>query len=534
MKRLILMALAFVIIAGCLKPEDFQIKNVRAEEWKSSWALPIVNSKLNLGDLVTRFDNYNPLKKDSTGFFTLLYESDDVNFNAGTHFKISNQTFSTGDIFPPGVTGTSSFSGSINSSKNGDFTYTGSNGEKLEILKLKSGTLQVVLNSSFQHNLQYTLTFPHLKKAGVALVITDAINHPTQTSTKNIDLSGYDADLTAGVSGQFNLFSYQIAYGITGTGNPISTSDKIEATVSLSNIGYSYVDGYLGNYDISIPPSIAEIELFDNSISSSIIFEDPRINVIITNSLGAPSTATLQTLSAENRDGNTANFTGTILNNPFTINAPTISELGQRKTTKFVINKSNSNIQSVMAITPNKVRFSGKLTINPSGNTGAKNFMTDTSVLKLKIETELPCWFKTSGIKLQDTIEFSLPNPDTNVVSLVKIKLMTENAFPIYAGVQAYFADASYKIIDSLIVPPHDIIAEAPVNASGYVTGSTNDYSEITMEKARYDIISATSKYIIIKGLIKNSGGVAQNVRITDANYLGLKISLYADVLIKY
>jgi hypothetical protein len=106
-----------------------------------------------------------------------------------------------------------------------------------------------------------------------------------------------------------------------------------------------------------------------------------------------------------------------------------------------------------------------------------------------------------------------------------------ENAFALYANVQLYFTDSNYVTLDSLIVPSHDILGEAPVDASGKVIGSKRVESTFDMDRMRYQKIGRRTHYAIVKGLLKTSG--TGSIKINSSNSLRVQLAARAKFRIK-
>ena len=170
---------------------------------------------------------------------------------------------------------------------------------------------------------------------------------------------------------------------------------------------------------------------------------------------------------------------------------------------------------------PKLVIYNGRLQINPAA-IPVYNFITDQSTVSLVADAELPAWFHIIRFTLQDTVKLELP-VDTSLVRKAEFKMLMDNGFPVYGGVELYFADANYNILDSLIPSNKDILSEATVDAGGHVTSHSQAISTFTLEHDRYNAMAPKVRYALIHGNLKSSG--KGDVKILSSNTLLVKLA---------
>ncbi len=523
-----------VVVFSCLKKGDLNLKNLTVSGWQPDWAVPLTNTTLTLKNLVQHAYSGNVLTTDSTGLYSIHYDGRLLSANASDYVKIPDQNFNTSAIPLSSPISMSSFTGTVSDTFSDHFSYTDTSGEQLNHLNLKSGNLQIQIQSSYQQNISATVLLPTIKKNGVPLSITFAMNYPTTNANQNLDLSNYKIDFTNGNTTN-NYLPYKISYNITGTGNPISTTDNIVANINLTNLQFSFVDGYLGHHSIPINRDTIAIEIFNNTLNANIFLENPVIKLSVDNSFGVSAVGTFSTFEGITKQGVINNIGGNFFNNPITLNGPTT--VGATAVNNYQIDKTNSNVQNVFNPAPNRVVFQGNISINGSG-TPTYNFITDTSKIIVNAEAILPAWFRIIDFSLQDTFALGFPR-DTDILNRVQFKLLCENAFGLYAAVQLYFTDSAYHVLDSLIVPINgaqqtNIIAQAPVNASGVVNGSTTSQTIFDMDKTRYQHIANRVRHGLVRGNLQSSGSSSNiSVQIHAKDYLRVQLAAHLWLNIK-
>ncbi len=531
--RFAILILFSIIVFSCLKKDDLSFKNLAVTGWQPDWAVPLTNTTLTLKNLVQHAYSGNILTTDSTGLYSIHYDGRLLSAYASDYVKIPDQNFNTSSIpLSTGFTGT--FTGTITDTFSDHFSYTDTTGAQLNHLNLKSGSLQIQIQSTYQQNISATVLLPTIKKNGVPLSITFAMNYPTTTANQNLDLSNYKIDFTNGNTTN-NYLPYKISYSLTSTGNPISSTDNIVANVNLTNLQFSFVDGFLGHHSIPINRDTIAIEIFNNTLNANIFLENPIIKLIVDNSFGVSAVGTFNTFEGITKQGIINNIGGNFFNNPIALNGPTT--IGTTVVNHYQIDKTNSNVQNVFNPAPNRVVFQGNISINGSG-TPTYNFITDTSKIIVNAEAVLPAWFRIIDFSLQDTFALGFPR-DTNILNRVQFKLLCENAFGLYAAVQLYFTDSTYHILDSLIVPLNgaqqtNIIAQAPVNANGVVNGSTTAQTIFDMDRTRYKRIASRVRHGLVRGNLKSSSSSSGiSIQIHSKDYLRVQLAAHLWLNIK-
>lgn len=511
-KYLSILLVSSIILAGCLKSDDLKLNNVKIGDWKPDWAVPLLNTTLSLDKLVKPSDY---ISIDGTGLYSLRYQGKLFTATASDYIKIPDQNYTTPPYTLTTPVSFPSFTGAISDSFSGSYTYADTNGSRLEHLAMKAGAINIQFTSTFNQNVSLTVVFPNIKKNGLPLQLNANIAYPVTTTTAAFDLAGYTIDLTNGGTTQ-NYIDYKIRYTITGTGQPIATSNTLAASVGFSNIAFSFIDGYLGRYTIPIPHDTIEVNIFNNTLQANVFLEDPKINLLFSNSFGLGVQAGLDSLYGITTTG--ARLRTVIP--PISVSGATTP--GQTALSNYVINKTNSTIQNIFNPAPNLIVYNGRVINNSSATTGYA-FLMDTSTIKLSADAELPAFFKIINFVLQDTTALLLPN-DTDILQRAEFKMLVLNSFPIYGNMQVYFADTNYNILDSLVQTGGGVIGEAPVDASGRVNGTTTATSMFVLSHERYSRMAPRVRFVFTRGNLKSSG--SNSIKITNTDKMQVKLGL--------
>lgn len=497
--------------------------------WEPSLAAPIINSSLSMDDLLSTYDTGNFLQEDSNHFLTLIYESYITSDPASSIFIIPPQSkleqFNLDSTqvallqFAPDTTLTETISNTM------DFTFSG--GAEIENITFKAGSLSCNINSDFQHDIQIILTVPDLKLNGIVLQDTIMIDYSggLPAVTNNIyDISDYNLNLTLGGTTN-NTLQYDIEVSLFyDNGNPVSTLDILSIDITLDNLSFYYVDGYLGSLPFTVNTDSLDLDIFNNSILGNLLLEDPKIRMNMYNSFGVPVDVTFTQLDAVS-GGSTIPFTATNLPGPISLSYPNMSQVGQSVTTTLLFDKTNSNVISVINNIPQKILYAFDASSNPGGNTGTGNFITDSSRFDLDFEVELPLYGGITGIIFQDTFDIDIGTIDE--VKSVEFKINSENGFPMDAFVQIYFTDEAYNKIDSLMTAgQNNIIESGLVDANGEVIQAKKKTTTVPIETNRLQVITSQSKKAIIQATLNTTNNGGTPVKIYSNSNLNIKLGI--------
>lgn len=520
MKKLLLLSLlpAF-FMAACIKSKDLEIRDVKLGDWTPDIAAPIINTTLTLKNVVKEGDY---VSTDGTGLYSLHYQGKLFSVAAADYIKLPDQHFNVTPFTLTTPVSIPSFTGSISDSFASSFSYTDTNGAGLEHIIIKTASLQITFTNTFNQNISLTAVFPDIRKNGVRLSVPVNINYPSTSTSVNIDLSGYTIDLSKGGTSR-NYIPYKFIYTLSGSGQPIATSNTISASVNLTNLNFGFIDGYLGRYNFSVPWDTIGINIFRNTLNSSIFLEDPKVNLFFTNSFGVGVSANFDSVY-----GITPNNTKIRTVFP-PLSVTGASTPGAAASSSYTVNKTNSTIQNIFNPAPDKVIYKGSMQVNSSSGSGYA-FVLDTSRITINADAELPAFLKIITFSLQDTTHLKLPN-DTDLLDRADFKMVVTNRFPVYGNIQLYFADETYHIIDSLVQSGGGVIGQAPVDANGKVNGETTAVSTFTFQHDRYKHMAASVKYVFTRGNLYSSGN--NSVKIFNTDNVQIRIGVRFKLKVK-
>jgi hypothetical protein len=520
--------LLLVIGTGCIKEEDFQYDKIAASIWDPNVAFPLINSSLGIQDL-TGFSNSTTIEVDSTDLVHLIYKANVYSVYGYQFLPIlgqsNNQTFSLSSADSTALyqTGTVSFSVPV------VFPFVVANGEQLDSILLRTGTIALGIQSQIPHGGSLGISIPDATLNGIPfsrnLPFTYSGSTPLIASSSD-GLSGYKFNLAG--NGSFNQL--RVVFTITfnnSSSTQACTNRNFYLNMDLNNLQMAEAYGYFGQRSLTVTGDTSKIELFNNTLFGNISFRDPHITFNLSNSFGVPVDAQMTSIYSISATGVNTPITGSIPD-PLPIGTP--ANIGEIATGSFFIDKTNSNINSIMDNNPKYIAFNVDAISNSP--VPSYNFLTDSSLFAVDVEVNLPLRGSANGFSVSDTTDFELEN----ITELQKaiFRINAQNGFPADAYVQVYFTDSNNVILDSLISNPSDfIIASGLLNSDGRVILPNRKSRDEEFSKQRLKGIYDAKK-IIIFSVVNTQNAPTLQVPIYSSYKLDIKIGVHAFLNIEF
>jgi len=253
---------------------------------------------------------------------------------------------------------------------------------------------------------------------------------------------------------------------------------------------------------------------------------EPSIKINIENSFGLPFTVNINTLSTMDYLGNTRDLQGSVLttDNPYTIQAPSIDNMGTSLTSTINVNYQNSNISDLLSSIPSKISYG--VTGSISGGL-SKVYILDTSKIVISAEIDLPLYGSVRRLFFTKSLDFD--GTIFNDVSEASLVLNTENTYPLAVSMYTIFKDSTGNVLTYLLQNDPAITLAAPVDSRGVSTGMMEKEQLIALSSAQVINLRAARKLELIFFLKTTQEG-AVPVRITDKDYVHVHIGIKGQV----
>jgi len=358
------------------------------------------------------------------------------------------------------------------------------------LMKIKSGNLALSFTNNFDEEVDVTVTIPQLTKNGNMFSRNRLMGSSSSGNNEWIDLSGISGfDLDGGDD------SLKIYYeAIRQSDQQRVLFDDVPA-LAITDLQFSYIEGFWGTEPLDLARDTIEIEFFENWVQGDVFFESPTIEVAVDNSFGFPVRSKVNVLDILNVNNEVVSLESIFITEGIDFAYPALNEVGETKTTIFNFSNDNSNVAEVLSSNPVSVDYDLDAVSNPD-SIQEIGFMLDTSSFKVQVSVELPFRGSVNNFKASDVFNVNFDSYDN--VKYIEFKMVADNEIPLGIDVQMYFADEWNNIIDSLYTGETNILAPAPVDEDGEVTGTpTKTITFATIDAEKFERIKNTKKLIV-------------------------------------
>jgi hypothetical protein len=533
---IIFVPVLFFAISACVD-SNYDLNSISDEvEISPGFDAPIVTGSLSLDNILKEISSENVGKFPDDSLIFITFSDNLFSNTAADVLNIPDQSFPAfyiaSDITIPAWI-QAALNQPIKFSKQLNQSFTVSHNERIDSIKIKTATLKIQMSSTFKLTGALRLTTDNVKINGHSFIqdITIGNSSGTFSSTINISLDNAAIYLNSN-----NAISLKYELELIKSNEDIVAGQECKINMSFENIKFQSVYGYLGDYNILVDNGQFDLGIYNDLLGGGeLLFADPRFSLFLKNSYGIPVEITLSNVSAYSKKNNIT--TPIIFNgiNPFNIIAPDKNHIGKFVQDTITINKNNCNIVQAMETSPKTFSYNISARTNPAGPGSSYNFVTDTSTMNVNFEIVLPIWIRAQGFSLRDTMDLDINKDFGDVFDFInyfRFTLEGKNEFPLKVGMQAYFTDANYVVLDSLFVGNSVLLKAPAVDLNGKVSIAADFKQTVDLSKERLTGIKNT-KFAIFKADLSTSNATAgQYVKFFSYYKLDFKMSVKTNLRI--
>ena len=559
MKKIIAISCFALLFLSCKKDQD-ELKKLSNEQFtivnfEPTFVAPLVNTETTLGEIYREVDTLvQKLETDknlkisinSENLFVLSYAGSVETGDVNDYYQIpdTSQTISltvpedvrtTIAALPVGATFTNIWDTTFTFKLSPDFDAL------LEEVKFNNG--QIAMNFSNDFNQEVTVV------ATITSLIDDNTGDTVKFNfatpgTRTQDISDHTANLFSSIltgDNRYNRFEANIK--VSGRViNPTLTGNSVDLSIAISDLGISYVQGFLGDFNANIPSGEIAFDIFTPEEVTGFHFRDPKITFTPSSTAGIPFTMEIDTLDVGYPDGTEATLgvngqthnvdgvtnVSSIPNNP-AISAP------------FIVDNT-SQLDELLTTSPNKLIYAVDIVSNPMGSDRFAFFIDERSKLKVDILAELPVDFSVENYNYRDTADIDLSKLDDDIYkedSLIldsfkkaALKIVFNNQLPIEAQVQGYLIDTAGVVIDSIFANGFEpVLANTNVNAQGIAERAQDIVTVVEVDKTKFENLTKTDKIVYVaKASTSNSSSNSfGDVKLLSTYTFGVRIGVLAE-----
>ena len=500
---LLSIALILALFSSC-KVDPNDLNDLEVDAYEAEFAVPLFQAEVTLDEILMNVQEDTEMIIDPDGTIRLRYKGDVLGRSSQDIFDI------VAALVPISVIDTIVHE-----------TYDIPGSIDIDFINLSVGQASVAFKSPHEEDVQMTLYIPQLIKDGEIFSQSFDINYtgsvPIDGGRFGINLAGY----TLKSEGDTLITVRYEAYNQAG--DRVKLDDFI---VLFTNLEYSYAEGFLGTDVYTVAADTIEIDFFNSWANGSVYFEDPRIRMTVFNSFGFPIDADFLYVDVETVNDGVLPLMSPFIDDGIRMNYPALSEVGQTAETVFDFSKDNSNIREVLGAGPLAVYYDLEAIPNPNIDTSVRGFLTDSSLLRVQMEVELPIQGYADHFIVFDTFDLDLTDYDTENVNYVEFKLITENETPLGVDLQLYFIDSQNTALDSLLTPSQIVLESADVDEAGNSFGKAEKiiYQEYSAE--RFNKIKQAEKVVLKSDFTTTNQELEQSVKILAGQSVAVRMGM--------
>jgi len=487
--------------------------------WDSDWNLVLIQDTLNLNNLVT--DSILGVNVD--GSYHLLINRNLLNLNMEDIVSIPD-TVIKHDVNIPVSVSVPAGSQFIDQIQDNSYDF---DGLQLKQIIVSSGKARVEIKSPIPTMCIVTLRLPGVTKNGqtfsIEVEVPAGTNSSPSTITQELDLSGYNIDLTGANGASFNSIQSQLRVKTDPNGGAVfvSTSQVVGFEILFENLKPSYARGYFGNRIIQEQQQI-DLDFMNRIVGGAIDIENVDLTLTLFNGVKVGARAKIESLEGLSAQNNSVFLTNEQVGPWIWIN----QALGswddlQASIHQINLTSGNSSIEQFIENLPNLIKVNFAFELNPFGNTsGGWDELYSTSFVRAFLTADMPLALGMNNLTLRDTFNLKLGETGAIDAKSGNIKIVTANAFSFGATLSIQLIDAENNLL-------------LTKNATAPIAGSTNmtnfapivpANSEVLFEFNESEMSAIKAMERLVLTAVFNSPNSGQVANIFSGQFLSFRV----------
>lgn len=500
--------LSLIFLFASCEDQFVTLGEIDGVRYNAEYALPLVDSKIGMRDLLENFEDDASLTVDPDGLLRFRYSGDLLTRTSEDIFAELQRVIGNAGLIP------------LISNRQA-LPFSTPDGLDLDRVIMKNTTLIYSFSNAYPFPVTVNFALPTVTLDDVPLTFTSSI--PPGGNVNNagnpIDLTGYN--LVPENDSIYLETEYVDAVGQVFT--PSAGSG-----IAINDFAFSYLEGYLGNVTYEGERDTIDIDFFDSWIQGDVYFENPKISFNFENSFGVPTEAVVNLINIITAEGELLPLESVFIDEggiefPF----PAGNEVGQTKTATFLFDRTNSNIDRVLGSKPVAIDYDVSALTNPDNDTSIRGFVTDSSFYKVLVDVELPLYGNAANFVVRDTFDIDF-SPYDKIIG-AEFSLVTENGLPLSVTLQGDFIEANGNQVSQLFAGQQPVVGGAPVDANGFPTAPNRLVTTTEFDEAEVTALKTASR-LIITATFSTTLGSNQSVRILADQEVDVKLGVILKV----
>ncbi|MDP6909559.1 MAG: hypothetical protein QF371_08635, partial [Flavobacteriales bacterium] len=336
----------------------------------------------------------------------------------------------------------------------------------------------------------------------------------------DIPLAGLEMDLDNGNGPNTIPINYTLTLNENTGGATPTPTNQVQINHSFENTVIGFADGFFGNFTLEVDPADVDLDFVQSDHSGYIYFEDPRLRLRISNTIGADVNVSLDDFYAIGGPNPQVDVDLSSLINANQVEIPAAPTVGDSSVLEYYFTQNNSNIKDIVNGQYEEIYYDASGEVNPN-NGPAYNFAALNNAVEVVADVELPFWGFSDHFTVIDTIEvpFNVAEDFADNVDRAMLRINTLSHFPADGRLKMYFADTAYNLIDSVLYNGEFVIqsgiteqiASNPVTHRVIAPVHTNN--DIELDSARiYNLFD--SNYLLFATDITSTNDANHDIKV--------------------
>jgi hypothetical protein len=433
-------------LQSCVKEitDAANIKGIKVNGLDGVYAIPIVNSKVTLADLIANRNEKKYIQVNSEGYLSAIFDTVAYSLDISEYIKIPNISnrinlpvnIPTDFVIIPNGTEINL----INQQTVSESINVGTN--QIDQIKFDKGTLKFDFLNNSPHTIIYDITINSLKSSGnVPYSFTKVLTPNIGSSSSTLDLKNYIWDFTSNNT-SYNKLDMTVSVKLNKNGYNYSPS--LGFNVSLDDIVYNEITGFFNQTYSGIDniSSFLPINMFKNSqFNGTLEIAQPLIKIELENDFRLPINIELLYNEVAIKYSNNPSESITGLSFPIVLQSAPTSSSPFKKMVEFGSSISPS-IGTIISKNPTELSYSLIPILNPYISS-QRNIIRRSDKIRVKTSMELPLKLKAKNFIIDQYVNAQISdikNRDS-IIDKVELKMILNNAFPFDNNMQIEVLD---------------------------------------------------------------------------------------------
>lgn len=501
--------LSLLLIFTACEDQFSNLGEIDGVRYEAEYALPLIDSKIGMRDLLENFEEDASLTVDPDGLLRFQYSGDLLTRTSDDIFDELQRVIGNAGVIP------------LFSNRQA-LPFSTPDGLDLDRVIMKNTTLTYSFANNYAFPVTVNFQLPTVTFDEVPLTITGVVEPGGNFNNVGnpISLAGYN------LVPENDSIYIEVDY-LDPDNNILTPSPG--SGVAIENFSFTYLEGYLGNITYEGERDTIDIDFFDDWIQGDVYFEEPKITFNFENSFGVPTEAVVNLINIITVEGELLPLESVFIDDggiefPY----PATDEVGVTKTASFLFDRNNSNIDRVLGSKPVAIDYDVSALTNPDNDTSIRGFVTDSSFYKVLVDVELPLYGGAANFVVKDTFDIDFSTYDK--IKGAEFTLVTENGLPLSVSLAGDFIEANGNTVSRLFPQGEQAVTGgAPVDAQGFPTAPNRIVTTTQFDETEVAALK-TANRLVITATFSTTLGLDQSVRILADQAVDVKLGVILKV----